>query len=495
MSTHTESSILHKINKWFNQIGQLMNENGSIHMKYTINQQEPYEEHYEEPMNTFTSLNFIIKLLTHYKPSEYEKLLNKIQAIRFVRVIEQYILKIRNTNINFMVEHATHKKIATEKNIPEINKIIQKIIKYFTISEEDLLSDTPQYIKTESPVNEDGLTQMQQKQLKHYATLLENELLKKDKENKKYHDRRLYQEDTLYKNKKELNTEIESEIKSLHNDYFIEFYNDFVYWYSQSKYSYPLTKLDEFVKRYNYQLMNIRPQIYMYQGIKKSPTLKLLVKQRKELNQKNNGKKLLTLKERKELNKTKRSNVGQLQRIQEDYPPENIMKYSRGLMYHLQLKEEERRKQRQYQQTQRNKFNPRPFNRQRTFYRKPNMPRVPINIPRVPINISTQQNFLNAVKHMPKSRTFYAKNKPILASTEQVKPNLKPNLKPKPRAMAKGMPPIPMLPTVMPPTVMPRTVMPKPNSSTSTVKNNPSIEKPKRRPLPKVRGKPVVPSI
>ena len=97
MSEENKISILENINKWFNSIGTPYSK--SITMQYIIDDDF---DMYEENENTFTSLNFVINLLINYKPSLYVKLLNKLQAIRFIRIIQQYIIKTRNTNIVFL---------------------------------------------------------------------------------------------------------------------------------------------------------------------------------------------------------------------------------------------------------------------------------------------------------------------------------------------------------------------------------------------------------
>ena len=86
------------INGWFQYIGEKYDK--SLPMTYNFE----YETKYVEPLHTFTSLNFVIKILDKIPEKYYIKLLSKDKkkAIVFIRVIEQYLTRTRNINIEFI---------------------------------------------------------------------------------------------------------------------------------------------------------------------------------------------------------------------------------------------------------------------------------------------------------------------------------------------------------------------------------------------------------
>ena len=91
-----------KLRKWFKSIGD--DYENSLKMRYNsidegIISVEPPND--DPDKNIFTSLNFVIKVLG-ITPKYYLELLNKKQAILFIRVIEQYLLRTRNINIEFL---------------------------------------------------------------------------------------------------------------------------------------------------------------------------------------------------------------------------------------------------------------------------------------------------------------------------------------------------------------------------------------------------------
>ena len=236
--------------------------------------------------------------------------------------------------------------------IDELNKIIRYLIKYNKITEDEILGDKHLYVKQESPKNENGLTVSQQEDKKLYIAILRFEFEKRNKENKKFYDRRLLKENTIYSNKKELEKEINKEIETLISEILSMFEDDYINWYNHTKHSYTREKINRFIEEFNYKLMNIRSSIFMYKGIKNKPTVNLLVQQRKEVSELSNNKPKLSLKQRKELNlhekqvgprqsRQKQSNLKQSNR--KPVYSENNMKYSKGLLHYLQLNQQKKK--------------------------------------------------------------------------------------------------------------------------------------------------------
>ena len=85
------------INGWFQYIGKKYDK--TLIMSYKLNNGSII---YVEPLNTFTSLNFVIKILTKIPEKYYIKLLTKKQAIVFIRVVQQYLTRRRNQYIRFI---------------------------------------------------------------------------------------------------------------------------------------------------------------------------------------------------------------------------------------------------------------------------------------------------------------------------------------------------------------------------------------------------------
>jgi hypothetical protein len=84
-----------KINKYYEGIDKEDYEN-PIEMKYINENGETIQESVE---GKFTALNFVYKLIDKVPRPMYNLIFNKKQATKFIRVIEQYILKTRRPNI------------------------------------------------------------------------------------------------------------------------------------------------------------------------------------------------------------------------------------------------------------------------------------------------------------------------------------------------------------------------------------------------------------
>jgi len=88
------------INKRFNHIGKPYSKPKTMAFMADGEIQE-----LEEPDNIFTSMNCVWKLIMDDLPGKYYVLMNKQQAIRFIRVVKQRILQVLNNNIDFINIH------------------------------------------------------------------------------------------------------------------------------------------------------------------------------------------------------------------------------------------------------------------------------------------------------------------------------------------------------------------------------------------------------
>ena len=84
-----------KVNKYYEGIDKEDYE-APIEMKYINENGETIQE---SVAGKFTALNFVYKLIDKVPRPIYNFIFNKKQATKFIRVIEQYILKTRRPNI------------------------------------------------------------------------------------------------------------------------------------------------------------------------------------------------------------------------------------------------------------------------------------------------------------------------------------------------------------------------------------------------------------
>ena len=137
-----------KINKYYEGIDKEDYEN-PIEMKYINENGETIQESVE---GKFTALNFVYKLIDKVPRPMYNLIFNKKQATKFIRVIEQYILKTRRTNIQ-IDDKSFPKKLKNSSDEftnlirPRLVTKIPSIIKHFDITEEDLNQDDTFFIK------------------------------------------------------------------------------------------------------------------------------------------------------------------------------------------------------------------------------------------------------------------------------------------------------------------------------------------------------------
>ena len=120
----TENDYINQMNKRFNQIGTPYSKPKTMAFMADGETQE-----LEEPDNTFTSMNYVWKVINE-NPGKNYVLMNKEQAIRFIRVVKQRILKILNTDIDFINIHLSkdeRKAFDTKTNGRFIEKLTNRI--------------------------------------------------------------------------------------------------------------------------------------------------------------------------------------------------------------------------------------------------------------------------------------------------------------------------------------------------------------------------------
>jgi hypothetical protein len=105
----------------------------------------------EEPDDIFTSLNYVAKILKKIKPSLYSKIMTKPQAIRFIRIIEQYLISSRGKLFTFILPDNFPFEITNSLNsstfIRRINRKFDELRETLNIVEQDIIDDTPDILK------------------------------------------------------------------------------------------------------------------------------------------------------------------------------------------------------------------------------------------------------------------------------------------------------------------------------------------------------------
>jgi len=143
----TDDDYIKLINKTFIRIGQSYSKPKTMAFMADGETQE-----LEEPDKTFTSMNFVWKII-HEIPGKKNVLMNKQQAIRFIRVVRQRILKILNTDIDFINIHLSkdeRRAFDTKSNgrfIEKISNRIRDVEKKYNITDTDLYADTPKVLQ------------------------------------------------------------------------------------------------------------------------------------------------------------------------------------------------------------------------------------------------------------------------------------------------------------------------------------------------------------
>ncbi len=113
-------------------------------------------QEFEEPDGTFSSMNFVWKLIMELPGKSYV-LMNKQQAIRFIRVVKQRILKVLNADIDFInihlsrVERRAFNKKINGRFIEKLTNRIRDVEKKYNITDEDLYEDTPTLVQRYIP--------------------------------------------------------------------------------------------------------------------------------------------------------------------------------------------------------------------------------------------------------------------------------------------------------------------------------------------------------
>ena len=144
--TQEEKDAKANVSKYFKGIGKSPYDT-PFEMKFT----DGINIFTEEPDDTFTSLNYISKIFKKIKPSMYTKIITKPQAIRFIRITEQYLLETRGKPYTFILpDNFPFELTGTENNIKflrRINKRFDELREIHNIVEEDIINDMPDILK------------------------------------------------------------------------------------------------------------------------------------------------------------------------------------------------------------------------------------------------------------------------------------------------------------------------------------------------------------
>ena len=144
--TQEEKDAKANVSKYFKGIGKSPYDT-PFEMKFT----DGINIFTEEPDDTFTSLNYISKIFKKIRPSMYSKIITKPQAIRFIRITEQYLLETRGKPYTFILpDNFPFELTGTENNIKflrRINKRFDELREIHNIVEEDIINDMPDILK------------------------------------------------------------------------------------------------------------------------------------------------------------------------------------------------------------------------------------------------------------------------------------------------------------------------------------------------------------
>jgi hypothetical protein len=163
----TDSEYKEKIHEYFGMIGE--DYDHSITMIYTtknpsasnsVNSNEELEQEFEEPEDTFSSMNFVWKIIWEIPPNMFP-FMTRPEKIRFVRVAKQRILKTLNTHIDFVSKDLGATNIESKKlaamqraslNDTEFKNIlsnkIDKLVSDNKITDKELYEDNDSLLQT-----------------------------------------------------------------------------------------------------------------------------------------------------------------------------------------------------------------------------------------------------------------------------------------------------------------------------------------------------------
>ena len=134
------------INKTFKQIGKYYSKSRIMSFMADGKTQK-----LEEPDNTFTSMNFVWTLIMEL-PSKHYVIMNKEQAIRFIRVVKQRILKILDIDIDFINMYPSKMRNVINESIhlefiEKLKNTINNIIGKYAITDDEIYLDNPDILR------------------------------------------------------------------------------------------------------------------------------------------------------------------------------------------------------------------------------------------------------------------------------------------------------------------------------------------------------------
>jgi hypothetical protein len=261
----TNKDCIQLINNTFNQIGKICS-TPKIMSFMTDGKTYVKEEH----PGTFSSMNFVLKIIKDL-PFKCYHLMNKQQAIRFVRVVKQRILRVLDIHIDFITinlskeERNIFNKRENEKFIEQLTKRIQELTNKYKFTDSDLYIDNPALLKKNMALmNPDGslpqnspspdykpITNLQ------YKEVYRSDIVKSSITNFRIamddldtEDKSKYKEDDTH--------DILWTIGDIKNEYYTLF-TQHIYALSEDKYDTEITKLiKEHLKNYRERLIGIR---------------------------------------------------------------------------------------------------------------------------------------------------------------------------------------------------------------------------------------------
>lgn len=164
---HTNEEYQQKIHEFFDMIGDDYDK--PIDMIYiiknpsasnSVNSNDDVEEEYEEPEKTFTSMNFVWKIIWEIPPNMF-KFMTRPEQIRFIRLAKQRILKTLNTHIDFVsrdlgAKNTASKKLAATQRASlndetfkrKLSKKIDKLMDENKITDKELYEDNDTLLQT-----------------------------------------------------------------------------------------------------------------------------------------------------------------------------------------------------------------------------------------------------------------------------------------------------------------------------------------------------------
>jgi hypothetical protein len=261
----TTKDAINLINKRFNEIGKICT-TPKIMSFMTDGKTYVKEEH----PSTFSSMNFVLKLLNEL-PFKHYLLMNKQQAIRFIRVVKQRILRVLDIHIDFITinlskeERHIFDKRENEKFIEQLTKRIQDLTNKYKFTDSDLYIDNPALLKKNMALtNPNGSLPKNSPspEYKPITNLQYKEVYRSDIVKSSITDFKIAMDDLDEKDKKKYKEDDTPDISWTISDLKLEYstlFTEHIYALSEDKYNTEIIKLrNKHLKKYSERLIGIR---------------------------------------------------------------------------------------------------------------------------------------------------------------------------------------------------------------------------------------------